>query len=275
MATINDIPLFRYLFNLDNRDLPNSIFIFWKNINNTIVEERILAIKEFSKLKNNCKHLVKFSKTFVDALDKSSYNFCQFHKKILKKLDGECGILQSPYFLKGSYVVYSIKNTSITLWIFQNNISNYISIPTYYIIASPNDEYDYHTHKVDVMCIPLLDNCYEFNLQDYIDMTLDYLCLREWADVEIKEIKTIIQKEVIKNKKKIIKKDEGLSYFTFDSKWYTELINDNDFKVSGHFRLQHYSNGKQKLIWINEYTKHGYHRQASIEKYKEGKIILD
>ena len=62
--------------------------------------------------------------------------------------------------------------------------------------------------------------------------------------------------------------------YIFDSKWYTEICNDEAFKVSGHFRLQPYGDGTRRLIWINEFTKNGYHRKATIDKVKDGDIIL-
>ena len=37
---INDITLFRYLFNLDNRDLPQSILTWCKN-NDSVIENRL------------------------------------------------------------------------------------------------------------------------------------------------------------------------------------------------------------------------------------------
>ena len=35
--------------------------------------------------------------------------FTQFHMDILEELDGENGIVRSPYFIEGCYVVYSVK----------------------------------------------------------------------------------------------------------------------------------------------------------------------
>ena len=77
-----------------------------------------------------------------------------------------------------------------------------------------------------------------------------------------------------KNKKMQTVIEPGLDYFLFDSKWYTEISNDESFQVSGHFRLQPYGDGTRRLIWINEYTKNGYHRKATIDKVKDGDIIL-
>lgn len=49
-----------------------------------------------------------------------------------------------------------------------------------------------------------------------------------------------------------------------DSTWFTTLVNSNEFKVRGHLRWQPCGDGlkARKLIWIDEFKKHGYIRQA-------------
>jgi hypothetical protein len=49
-----------------------------------------------------------------------------------------------------------------------------------------------------------------------------------------------------------------------DSTWYTTLVKSDAFKVRGHFRLQPCGEGlkERKLIWINEFQKEGYTREA-------------
>lgn len=273
--SINDITLFRYLFNLDNRNLPQSILNWCNNIGDSIDSDRECAIKELANIKGNCRKLVVFSKTFIKTMDKSFIKFTHLHMDILEELDNENGIVRSPYFIEGCYVVYSIKNGCLTLWVFQDSIDKYISIPTYYICVSPKDKIKGEKHQLDCMVLPLLDDCAEVNLRDYIDMVLDYLCLREWAEVQLGKITTTVKKEIKKNKKTQIETESGLDYYLFDSKWYTEICNNESFLVSGHFRLQPYGDGTRRLIWINEFTKSGYHRKATIDKVKDGDIVLE
>lgn len=273
--SINEITLFRYLFELDKRDLPQSILNWCKNIGSVVDSYRENAIKEISSVKGNCRNLVIFSKKFIDTMDKSYMKFTQFHMDILEELDSENGIVRSPYFVDGCYVVYSVKNGCLTLWVFQDSIDKYLSIPTYYICVSPKDKIKGAGHQLDCMVLPLLDNCMEANIRDYIDMVLDYLCLRQWAEVQLGKVSTTVKKEVKKNKKIQTVTESGLDYYLFDSKWYTEISNDESFQVSGHFRLQPYGDGSRRLIWINEFTKNGYHRKATIDKVKDGDISLD
>ena len=274
--TYNDNQILRYLYGLDeNRDYPQSIKRFLNSIGSIIDEDREAAIDELYRIKNNCKKLAVLSKSFVTAMDKSYMKFTQFHIDILAECDGENGVVKSPYFIEGCFVIYSIKNGSLSLWVFQNlpNVNNNLmAIPTFYIVASPKDRIQGAGHQLDCMIIPIIDNLYEVNLRDYIDMVLDYLCLRQWAEIEISEIQTK-QKKNVKGKK-ISLIQNGISYFVFNSKWFTEICNNNEFIVSGHFRLQPYSDGTKKLIWINEFKKHGYHRKALIEKANEGEDFL-
>ena len=272
--SINDISLFRYLFNHDNRNLPESIITWFKNLGSVVDSDRENAIRELAFLKDDCRNLVVFSKTFIDAMDKSYMKFTQFHMDILKELDKENGVVRSPYFIEGCYVVYSIKNGCLTLWVFHDAIDKYLSIPTYYICVSPKDKIKGAGHQLDCMILPLLDNCMEANIRDYIDMVLDYLCLRQWAEVQLGKVSTTVKKDIKRNKKMQTITESGLDYYLFDSKWYTEISNDESFQVSGHFRLQPYGDGTKKLIWINEYTKNGYHRKATIDKVKDGDILL-
>ena len=95
--SINDITLFRYLFNLDKRGLPQSILNWCNNHGSGIDSDRENAIRELSVLRGNCRNLVVFSKTFVDTMDKSYMKFTQFHMDILEELDNENGIVRSPY----------------------------------------------------------------------------------------------------------------------------------------------------------------------------------
>lgn len=53
-----------------------------------------------------------------------------------------------------------------------------------------------------------------------------------------------------------------------DSTWFRTIINTSDFKVRGHFRWQACGIGlkKRKLIFVDEFLKHGYVREAGVTK---------
>jgi hypothetical protein len=53
-----------------------------------------------------------------------------------------------------------------------------------------------------------------------------------------------------------------------DSSWYRTLMHDAEFGVTGHFRLQPHGpmSMYRKLVYIKDFVKHGYHRQAKKER---------
>lgn len=63
--------------------------------------------------------------------------------------------------------------------------------------------------------------------------------------------------------------DTNFDISYMDSTWFTNLVKSDAFKVRGHFRLQPCGQGfkDKKLIWINDFEKQGYTRQAG--KIKE------
>lgn len=58
-----------------------------------------------------------------------------------------------------------------------------------------------------------------------------------------------------------------------DSTYFTTIIRTEGFGVKGHFRLQACGEGmkQRKLIWVNDFIKHGYAREAG--KLKEAKLL--
>ena len=212
-------------------------------------------------------------------MERSEDAFTPLHNEILEECDGESGIVHAPYLAKGAILLYAVKNGKLSVWVVLNQKQDNQNIfaPTGYISVFPTDKKKGAGHKLIVDYIPLYEGVYEapIGLYRHAFAILTYLCLRKWAEVEIAEVKTKVKKEVKKGKKTIVVSEDGLSYFTFDSKWYTEICNNNDFSVSGHFRLQRYGDGSRKLIFINEFVKHGYHRKATIDKVRDGEISIE
>lgn len=295
----NKLPIVKFLYCLDNRDYPSSMkkycnpeynfsrFSFryekkgisWieeesddKRTSNDVLERLYL-------LKNNCRKPVVISKNFYTVMEKSEDAFTPFHNDILEECDGECGIVRAPYLNEGAILLYDVSDGKLSVWVVlnQKNGDQNIVAPSCYISVSPKDKNKGIGHQLVVDYISLINGCFEppVSLYTHAFVILTYLCLRKWAEVEIAEVKTTVKKEVKNRKKTFIIPDEGLSYFIFDSKWYTEVCNNNDFKVSGHFRLQPYGDGSRRLIYINDFVKHGYHRKALIDKVKDGELSIE
>lgn len=100
-------------------------------------------------------------------------------------------------------------------------------------------------------------------IKQYISAILTVEVFKKFAEVETK----IIESKSKERKAKCVyenQTDFNISYF--DSKWFTDIIRSNGFKVSGHFRLQPYADGSKKIIWIQEFHKKGYTLKAKILK---------
>ena len=295
----NKYPAIKFLYNLDNRDYPSSMkkycnpsykfsrFLFsyekkdisWEEEESDEIRTPEVVLEELYKLQDNCRKPVVISKPFFTVMEKSEDAFTPFHNEILEECEGECGVVRAPYLAEGTIMVYYVENGKLSVWVVLNakNEDQRIVAPSTYISVYPKDKLKGAGHKLVVDYIPLIDQFVEHPVSIYTHAfaILTYLCLRKWAEVEIKEITTMIKKEVKRQKKTVVVSEPGLSYFTFDSKWYTELCNNNDFNVSGHFRLQPYGDGSRRLIYINEFVKHGYHRKASIDKVKDGELTIE
>ena len=84
------------------------------------------------------------------------------------------------------------------------------------------------------------------------------------ADIEMLPKNKKIRSRLL-NEKSI--NETGIDVTVLDSRWFTTICRDEGFLVSGHFRLQpckdEQGNWARKLIYINPYAKHGYHRLAT------------
>lgn len=295
----DNLPIIKFLYELDNRDVPANtkrfvnptydfsrlLFSYEKNDISWVEEESddirtpYEVLDQLYLMKNNCRKPVVISKSFFTVMEKSEDVFTPFHNDIIEDCEGECGVVHAPYLMPGAILLYSVKNKKLDVWVVLNRKGEgrTQSFPSAFISVFPKDTKKGVGHQLVVDYMPLYAGCIEMPIPLYTHAftILTYLCLRKWAEVEIKEIKTYVKKEVKKNKKNVVVTEEGLGYFTFDSKWYTEICNNNDFKVSGHFRLQPYSDVSRKLIFINEFVKHGYHRKALIDKVKNGDLSIE
>ena len=95
-----------------------------------------------------------------------------------------------------------------------------------------------------------------------------HLIFKKYGNIELETVarnKTLRKSQILGEK---INNFMGIDVKVLDSRWFTTICRDEGFLVSGHFRLQPCKdeNGEwtRKLIYINPYAKHGYHRLAPI-----------
>ena len=95
-----------------------------------------------------------------------------------------------------------------------------------------------------------------------------YLIFKKYGNVDIETIaaSSTVKKSQILGEK--VNNFMGIDVQVLDSRWFTTICRDEGFLVSGHLRLQPCKNEHgewtRKLIYINPYAKHGYHRLAPI-----------
>ena len=114
--------------------------------------------------------------------------------------------------------------------------------------------------------LSIFENKVDINhsLESELRMAILNVMFRQFTDIKTKHLKPN-EKHV---DKKLGHKDLNETDFDItilDSTWYTNLIRSEGFKVTGHPRLQPCKEDGEwtyKLIWINEYMKHGYARTA-------------
>jgi hypothetical protein len=101
----------------------------------------------------------------------------------------------------------------------------------------------------------MVNSAYE--LTSYISI------FKEYADVETKMLKPHSKLKEVNCK---YSNDTKHNLCFLDSKWFTNLVKSDAFKVRGHFRLQACGEGykDRKLIWINDFQKNGYTAPARI-----------
>jgi len=117
---------------------------------------------------------------------------------------------------------------------------------------------NYNNNEVDGQQI------YRWISKDYINRfddsyLLTLLIFIKYAPIEIKFV----------NKQKVLKSNNGKIFNNIntnieilDSNWFTSIVRNEGFNVSGHFRLQPFGRNKQqrKFIYIKQYKKNGYIR---------------
>lgn len=103
------------------------------------------------------------------------------------------------------------------------------------------------------------------NCQNYMLYLLNACTFLKYADVEVVNVYGN-QRKMLPDKSDVIENKSGVRVQYIDSRWLREIIRLEGFKVRGHFRLQPVKDEEgewtRKLIYINEFEKHGYHRRA-------------
>ena len=101
-----------------------------------------------------------------------------------------------------------------------------------------------------------------------IRLVYSHLIFKKYGQIELETVarnKTLRKSQILGEK---VNNFMGIDVKVLDSRWFTTICRDEGFLVSGHFRLQPCKDEQgqwtRRLIYINPYAKHGYHRLAPI-----------
>lgn len=200
---------------------------------------------------------------FADAMEKSMKSFRRLNPLlILEDAFPNDGILLSTF--NGFGIIYSIykkENKAVFLLFSATNLLSWVQID----LKSGEQQTIFRTNYTHFY------NSYDasrFEANEIALCTL-FLAFKKYAKVEIEQGKCgkTIQSQILKEK---LRNNIPFDVKIMDSTWFTTICRNEGFKVRGHFRLQPKKNDKgewiKELIYINEFEKHGYHRQAKILK---------
>ncbi|MCR5680470.1 MAG: hypothetical protein K6G08_09735 [Prevotella sp.] len=205
------------------------------------------------------------SRTFYKALVKSFPTLVNLfdEKGLMESLHEDCClILSDTTFMlwrdpadDGSYYVLVIVNGSVAFF------SSY-----------QFDDTDVNnTHSLSFMYLDDFSN----DDRTYIESIYAFLLFKKYGNVDIETVaarKTLRKSQILGEK---VNNFMGIDVQVLDSRWFTTICRDEGFLVSGHFRLQPCKDEQgqwtRRLIYINPYAKHGYHRMAPIVNTEDNK----
>jgi len=221
-------------------------------------------VKTWKFHNNSFRNEINFiTKPFMEACEKAEDKLRDLWLDILKNDSADFDVKGCYIFGDTVYMVdYEVKRGSqdqeLSLYVFNKD-----GIPLLVFIDSAK----YKTYQEG-----WVSNLYsssikktESEIQHFIYSTLlkvvIFKMFKTYAEVETKEIAPNSKTKTIDCK---YVNDTNFKITYLDSKWFTNLVKSDAFKVRGHFRLQPCGEGlkDRKLIWINDFEKSGYTAHA-------------
>lgn len=226
------------------------------------------------------KEVYKISKTFSDASNKA---YSKLYPLFVDIVEGGIGFSCKGTFMYGDWVHmidYDHPNTE------HHNKENKISIfvflktgePVLYFREQGSSLKGWVSQEVingHLFGVPITtkDQISALSHSAVVRCVL-FEMFKAFAEVETK---TIPPNSKVKDINDKYVNDTKLKLTYLDSKWFTNLIKSDAFKVSGHFRLQPKKKDGEwtkELIWISEFEKTGYTAPARILAHNEGNNSL-
>lgn len=218
--------------------------------------------------------------SFEDVMKKSAKSFFKIDYQLFQEFynDNECGILISKHW---GTIVYGFGENELQVWLFVTHDDGSKLYLYFYVKSTEDNTRQIHTW-------PTLTNDEQLffgdvnerqHIYEYLtNFLIIYLAVKKDVKVETVVIPpgavSKLDDTVLPYKtKEKVRNDSGQEVIVMDSRWFRQIVNDNDIFVRGFFRLQNKKNTEgewyKELIFVDSFVRHGYHRNAKIEYEKE------
>ena len=210
--------------------------------------------------------------SFEKVMKKSAKSFYSIDHQLFQEFynDNECGILLHKEL---GTIVYGFGDNTLFVWLFKDMNGISVLYNYFYLKSTENNTRQIYSSPT------LLDEPGFKGMSDLYsvvgNLLITYLAVKKYAKIETiivpdKTMKVVEDTIGEYKHKELVENESGQEVIIMDSRWFVKIINDNDIFVRRHFRLQPKKNefGKwcKKLILIDSYVRHGYHRNAKTEK---------
>ena len=212
--------------------------------------------------------------SFEQAMQKSAKSFFGIDHQLFENFseEGVCGILL--HRVLGT-IVYGFRDNTLFVWLFKD-IGGVSTLYNYFYFESTK-----RNTRLVYSCPSFLDDPVNEDIENkeefyssVANILMSYLAVKKYAKVETIVVPNMAISMLedtcgeYKHKEKV-RNESGQEVIVMDSRWFVKIVNDNDIRVRGFFRMQNKKNDfgewYKELIYVDSFVRHGYHRNAKIE----------
>lgn len=214
--------------------------------------------------------------SFEEVMKKSAKSFYKIDHQLFQEFcsENECGILISKHW---GIIVYVFCENKLHIWLFVTHDDGSKLYLYFYVKSTENNTRLIHTWPtlIDDEQLFFGDISERQYIYEYLtNFLISYLAVKKYIEVETVVIPagtvTKLDDTIFPYKtKEKVRNDSGQKVIVMDSRWFRQIVNDNDIFVRGFFRLQNKKDAAgewyKELIFVDSFIRHGYHRNAKIE----------
>lgn len=213
--------------------------------------------------------------SFERTMKKSAKSFFSIDHQLFESFCDEdiCGILLHREL---GTVVYGFGDNTLFVWLFKD-VDGVSTLYNYFYFESTK-----RNTRLVYCCPTFLDDPLYAGMEkkneyyaSVANILISYLAVKKYAKVEtivIPDMAISVLEDSCgeyKHKEKV-RNESGQEVIVMDSRWFLKIVNDNDIPVRGFFRMQNKKNNLgewyKELIYVDSFVRHGYHRNAKIER---------